>query len=167
MNPSSPAASITADQLRAACGEWATGVAVVTGTGQNGSALGMAVNSFSSLSLDPPLVLFCPAATSSTWPLIEVSGRFAVNILTEEQHELARVFAASGGDKFAAVETRDTADGLPAIAEAGTRLVCSVRDTFPGGDHTIVVANVEAVEHISERPLVFHRGRTVRLHADS
>jgi flavin reductase (DIM6/NTAB) family NADH-FMN oxidoreductase RutF len=155
------ASGVEPEVLRQVCGHWVTGVAVVAGTDRHGVPLGMAVNSFTSLSLDPPLILFCPALTSSTWPGIRETGRFAVNILAAEQSSLARTFARSGGDKFADVALRTTDDGLPALDGAAARLVCEIEAVHPGGDHEIVVGRVVRAEQCDGlNPLVFHRGRT-------
>lgn len=152
---------IRPEVLREVCGRWITGVAVVTGTALDGAPLGMAVNSFTSLSLDPPLVLFCPALSSSTWPRIHDSGRFAVNILSDAQAHLARSFARSGGDKFVDARLRPTDDELPALDGAVARLVCDVEQVHPGGDHAIVVGRVLAVDQTESRPLLFHQGATL------
>ncbi|MFF3569279.1 flavin reductase family protein [Nocardia jiangxiensis] len=149
--------------LRDICGRWATGVAIVTGTDTDGTPLGLAVNSFTSLSLDPPLILFCPAHSSSTWPRIRKTSQFAVNVLSDRQAHLVRAFARSGGDKFAGVEVVPTPDGLPAFAGAAARLVCRVDDIHPGGDHEIVVGRVLRTEQSDAEPLLFHRGMTKAL----
>ncbi|QIX54020.1 flavin reductase family protein (plasmid) [Rhodococcus sp. DMU1] len=142
------------------CGRWATGVAVVTGRDASGAPLGMAVNSFTSLSLTPPLVLFCPALSSSTWPGIRTSGRFAVNILGAEQETLAAAFSRSGGPKFDGVELESLPDGLPALRGAIARLVCDIEAVHPGGDHEIVVGRVIHTQQDEHPPLLFYRGRT-------
>lgn len=147
--------------LREVCGRWVTGVAVITGTAADGTQLGMAVNSFTSLSLDPPLVLFCPGLNSRSWPGIRASGRFAVHILSETQPRLARSFARSGGNKFVDVPLRRTADGLPALDGVVARLLCDVERIHPGGDHEIVVGRVLAVDQAERKPLLFHRGETL------
>lgn len=148
--------------LRAVCGQWATGVAVVSGTGADGRPLGMAVNSFTSVSLDPPLVLFCPARSSTTWPELREGRRFAIDILAREQAELARSFARSGGDKFAGTALRECPDGLPALAGAVARLVCELEAVHPAGDHEIALGRVLRAEQTDDiAPLLFHRGRTV------
>ncbi|AFR50937.1 flavin reductase-like, FMN-binding protein [Gordonia sp. KTR9] len=142
------------------CGRWATGVAVVTGRDTDGSPLGMAVNSFTSLSLTPPLILFCPGLSSSTWPGIRATGRFAVNILGAEQAALAGAFARSGGPKFDGVELDSLPDGLPALRGAIARLVCDIEEIHPGGDHEIVVGRVTHTVQDERPPLLFYRGRT-------
>lgn len=147
-------------QLRNACGDWVTGVSIVTGTDSFGNPVGMAVNSFSSLSLEPPLILFCPAKKSSTWAHLRETGRFVVNILSADQGELSGAFARSGADKFAGVDYR-TEDGLPILNGSVGHLACRLVDVFDGGDHEIAIGRVEALERGDRRPLVFHRGTTL------
>lgn len=155
-------ATIDSLELRQVCGEWITGVTIVTSADNSGTPVGMAVNSFSSLSLDPPLVLFCPAKTSSTWPKIQDNGRFAINILSESQGQLPRTFAKPGAEKFVGVDyTMDT--DLPVLSETSAHLVCSIVDVLEGGDHYIVVGRVESFERHEKEPLIFHRGKVVEL----
>ncbi|MFC9833660.1 flavin reductase family protein [Rhodococcus sp. NPDC127530] len=157
-----PTTAIAPDALRRVCSYWTTGIAVITGNASDGSPRGLAVNSFTSLSLDPPLILFAPAASSTTWPDIKATGRFAVNILSAEQAALAQSFARSGGDKFSNVSLLDSDDGMPHLAGAMARLVCDVEMVYAGGDHDIVVGRVLQAEQVEEAtPLLFYRGRTV------
>lgn len=146
-------------QLRNACGDWVTGVSIVTGADGFGNPVGMAVNSFSSLSLEPPLILFCPAKKSSTWTHLRATGRFVVNILSADQGYLSSVFARSGGDKFTGVDYR-TEDGLPILNGSVAHLACTLVDVFDGGDHEIAIGRVEALDRSDRPPLVFHRGTT-------
>lgn len=147
-------------KLRQVCGEWITGVTIVTSAESSGTPVGMAVNSFSSLSLDPPLVLFCPAKTSSTWPKIQGNGRFAINILAKDQGQMPRTFARPGVEKFVGVDySMET--GLPVLSGVSAHLVCSIADVFDGGDHHIVVGHVESLERNDREPLIFHRGKVV------
>lgn len=161
----SATAEITPELLRDVCGRWVTGVAVITGTSAAGGQLGLAVNSFTSLSLDPPLVLFCPGLRSRSWPGIRDTGRFAVHILSETQSHLMRLFARSGVNKFADVPLRPVADGLPALDGTVARLVCDVDQIHPGGDHEIVVGRVIAVDRAERQPLLYYRGETASLSA--
>ncbi|TNC25200.1 flavin reductase family protein [Amycolatopsis alkalitolerans] len=148
------------------CARWATGVAVVTGTGADGEPLGLVVNSFTSLSLDPPLVLFCPGHGSVSWRGMRGCGRFAINVLSGDQAALVPVFARSGGDKFAGVPVQDSADRLPALDGVIARLVCEVEAVYPGGDHEIVVGRVVAAETPdAAAPLLHYRGRAFGLSA--
>jgi flavin reductase (DIM6/NTAB) family NADH-FMN oxidoreductase RutF len=119
-------------------------VAVVTGLGARGEPVGMTVSSLTSVSLEPPLVLFCPAVTSRVWALARMRGSFAVNILGRRHGRLARQFAGPG-DRFAGLQTVPCDDGVPMLPDALTVLVCDVRDEHPAGDHTVVIGSVRAV----------------------
>lgn len=147
-----------AARYRQVLGHFATGVTVVT-TASGGAPAGLAVNSFTSVSLAPPLIAFCVARTSSTWPRIEAAGAFCVNILAEDQEALCRVFATSGRDKFRGVGWRPAESGAPILAGALAWVDCFVEAEHPGGDHLIVVGRVREVGVGREgRPLVFYRG---------
>ncbi|MEV4603309.1 flavin reductase family protein [Amycolatopsis sp. NPDC049253] len=149
---------VGADELRRTCAAWPTGVAVVTSARPDGTPVGLAVNSFTSLSLDPPLVvLFCAARSSTTWPHIRTAGRFLVQMLAADQHAVAKVFARSGGDKFGGLAWHRR-NGLPQLDGIAAVLECSTDGVYAGGDHEIAVGRVEAVETFDRRPLVFHEG---------
>lgn len=156
-------APVEAGEFRRVLGNFATGVTVVTapGTGDAPSPAGFACQSFSSLSLDPPLVCFMVGRTSSTWPRIAAAGAFCVNVLGAGQGELCRAFAVSGADKFAGV-AYDAApvSGAPRLAGAVAWVDCAVHAVHTGGDHLVVVGRVHALGADGEgAPLVFHRGR--------
>ena len=119
-------------------------VAVVTSLSRSGEPVGMTVSSFTSASLAPPLVLFCPAVTSRAWAAARERGSFAVNILGHQQGELAVRFARPG-DRFAGLRTLPTVDRIPVLADALTVLVCDVHDEHAAGDHTVVLGRVRAV----------------------
>jgi 3-hydroxy-9,10-secoandrosta-1,3,5(10)-triene-9,17-dione monooxygenase reductase component len=143
--------------FRQVLARFATGVVVVTGRTEDGPA-GLTCQSFSSLSLDPPLVLLSTARTSKTWPRIEATGRFAVNVLGDDQRDLSERFAISGGDKFAEVGWRLGALGNPLLDGAIAHLECDVHAVHDGGDHVIVLGRVRALEApgLEERaPLVY------------
>jgi 3-hydroxy-9,10-secoandrosta-1,3,5(10)-triene-9,17-dione monooxygenase reductase component len=135
-----------------------TGVSVITAHGPDGP-IGMAANSVTSVSLAPPLMLFCPARTSTTWPDIRATGRFCINIMAGHHEEVTRRFAARETDRFAGVSYADRATG-PALLDALAWIECEMQDEHEAGDHTIVVARVVAMEAASEdsEPLVFFRG---------
>lgn len=160
--PSRANTFVEPEDLRRTCAAWPTGIAVVTSTDSEGAPVGLAVNSFTPLSLDPPLVLFCAALTSTTWPHIRGTGRFAVNVLAAGQHEIARAFARSGGDKFADLAWQHR-DGLPELEGIAAVLRCSLAMVHPGGDHEIAIGKVEAVEVHGRKPLVFHEGAILPL----
>jgi flavin reductase (DIM6/NTAB) family NADH-FMN oxidoreductase RutF len=154
--------------FRRVLGNFATGVTVVTAPAavtrstDEDSPAGFACQSFSSLSLDPPLVAFMVGRTSSTWPRIARAGVFCVNVLAAHQGELCRAFAVSGADKFAGV-AYDAApvSGSPRLAGALAWIDCAVHAVHTGGDHLIVVGRVEALGTGDEEaaPLLFHKGR--------
>jgi 3-hydroxy-9,10-secoandrosta-1,3,5(10)-triene-9,17-dione monooxygenase reductase component len=145
--------------LRSVMGRFCTGVAVVTSVDDDGPQ-GLLVQSLTSVSLEPPLVLFCPQKTSKSWPRIRATGMFGVNILSAAQHELCATFAMSGGDKFQDVDWRPHTSGVPALDGHLAFLGCRIRDVHDAGDHEIVVGSVEdIVASEVDDPLLFYRGR--------
>ncbi|MGI5195894.1 flavin reductase family protein [Streptomyces sp. CA-288835] len=161
-------APVDQGEFRRVLGNFATGVTVVTAPaadGEDGPA-GFACQSFSSLSLDPPLVVFMVARTSTTWPRIARAGVFCVNVLAAHQGELCRGFAVSGADKFAGV-VYDAApvSGSPRLEGALAWIDCAIHAVHTGGDHLIVVGRVEALGAMDGdgAPLLFYRGRFGRL----
>ncbi|WP_043674112.1 flavin reductase family protein [Streptomyces xylophagus] len=152
-------------EFRRVLGSFATGVTVITApaaAGEPGPA-GFACQSFSSLSLDPPLVAFMVGRTSTTWPRIARAGVFCVNVLGAHQGELCRGFAISGTDKFANVPyDASPASGSPRLSGAAAWIDCTIHAVHTGGDHLIVVGRVDALgtaDDGGEAPLLFHRGR--------
>ncbi len=135
-----------------------TGVTIVTARGSAGPA-GLTTNAFTSLSLDPPLVLVCFDNASRTLPVVRESGRFAVNVLRRGQEDLAAVFASKRvqAEKFAEV-THTEHGGVPVLDDALAWLVCSVTELLPGGDHTVGIGAVEALDSTDGEPLLFWRG---------
>jgi 3-hydroxy-9,10-secoandrosta-1,3,5(10)-triene-9,17-dione monooxygenase reductase component len=153
-------------RFRDVFGHFATGVTIITATAGEGP-VGMAANSFTSLSLDPPLVLFCVAHSSSTWPRIEAAGKFAVNILGEEHEELSRLFAQRGADRFRSTPWHTGVSGSPVLDEAIAYVDCEFEAEYPGGDHKIIVGRVLDLDmREGARPLLFFRGTYLRISAD-
>lgn len=149
--------ALTSDRLRHVMGHFATGVTIVTAYGEAGP-IGMAVNSFTSVSLDPPLVLICPARTSFTWPAIRKSGRFCINVMGSEHADFTRRFCQEPKDRFADLGWVDRPAG-PALDSAVAWIECEVSKEHDAGDHTIVVARVNEVDVADAvDPLVFFRG---------
>lgn len=145
--------------LRDALGCFATGVTVVTCFDEAGQPVGLTANSFTSVSLDPPLVAFFPAKSSTSWPRIEEAGKFCVNVLASDQQTLCRQFAASGADKFSGVSHRVSANGSPIIDGVVAWIDCTLEAVHEAGDHYIVVGRVVALEASAPgRPLVFFQG---------
>ncbi|MBW5482436.1 flavin reductase family protein [Streptomyces bambusae] len=156
-------APVSPAEFRAVLGNFASGVTVITappGEEEDGPA-GFACQSFASLSLDPPLVTFMVARTSTTWPRIARAGVFCVNILGSDQGELCRAFAVSGADKFAGVtHTPAPVTGSPRLDDVPAWIDCRIHAVHTGGDHLIVVGRVEAMGAAGEGdPLLFHKGR--------
>jgi len=148
--------------MRRVLGHFPSGVTIVTGTTPEGPH-GFTCQSFASLSLDPPLVLVLPGRSSSSWPKIEATGRFCVNVLAEGQQELSTAFARSGGDKFAGVAWAASGLGSPVLQGATAWIDCTLHDVHDGGDHLIVVGAVHDLGAAGETaPLVFHRGGYAR-----
>jgi 3-hydroxy-9,10-secoandrosta-1,3,5(10)-triene-9,17-dione monooxygenase reductase component len=147
-------------RFRDTIGRFASGVAIVTAHGEEGPA-GMTTNAVSSVSLDPLLLLVCFDNGSRTLPVVRESGRFAVNVLREDQVELAAVFASKrvAREKFDAV-THTVAHGVPVLDDALAWLACDVVSLQVAGDHTIGIGEVTQMGHADDgRPLVWYRGR--------
>lgn len=139
-------------------GRFATGVTVITGMA-GGEPVGLAVNSFTSVSLEPPLVAFCVAERSRTWPRLRTSGAFCVNVLAEDQEALSRAFAGRPPDRFLGVGWRPGRSGVPVLAGVVAWIECTVEAEHVAGDHMIVVGRIADLDVGHEgRPLVFYRG---------
>jgi len=155
-----PAAAAAARRFRDVLGRFASGVTVVTST-SGGQPVGMTCQSFSSVSLDPPLVLFVPAKTSRAWPLIQRSGTFCVNFLGVDQAEVSNTMASRGVDKFAEVKWRPTAEtGSPILDGVLGYVDCTIQAVHEAGDHFVVIGRVLDLEMTeAEEPLLFFRGQ--------
>lgn len=151
-------APFEADRLRSLLRRQAATVTIVT-TGGDRPA-GFTATSFTSVSLRPPLVSFCLDRGSSSWPAIRAAGHVAVHLLGTGQERLARTFATSGIDRFAAPTTwRRGPHGVPVLDGALAWLACRVVDRIEAGDHAIVLAEPVAAEHSDGTPLLYHDGR--------
>lgn len=156
--------AVNIGNYRSVLGRFPSGVAVVTTSDDEGSA-GFTCQSFSALSLEPPLVLIAPARSSNTWPRIEAAGHFCVNVMGEDQHDLSLHFASKGDDKFIGVEWQSGILGAPLLAGAVAYIECRLESVFDGGDHLLVTGRVLALDEFEGEPLVFHGGRFRRLAA--
>jgi flavin reductase (DIM6/NTAB) family NADH-FMN oxidoreductase RutF/DNA-binding IclR family transcriptional regulator len=146
-------------RFRTVLGHFPTGVAVITGLDPDGNPAGMAIGSFSSVSLDPPLVAFMPDKASSSWPKFRDSGHFCVNILGSDQESVCRTFAVSGGDKFAELAWHPASSGAPILDGVLAWIDCDVDFVHEAGDHYIVIGAVRELEVGSTSlPLVFFQG---------
>ncbi|GAB4328700.1 MAG: flavin reductase family protein [Dehalococcoidia bacterium] len=162
-------APVNPDDFKGALGSWAAGVTVVT-TRHNGLVYGITASSFSSLSLDPLLVLVCIARSNHLADLVPQSGRYAVTVLAEGQDEISNWFAISGRDPVPAYDEFDTFEletGSPLIRGGIAHLDCELEDALPGGDHIIAVGRVVAASFDpGARPLVYFRRGYRRLLLD-
>ncbi|OXM75321.1 flavin oxidoreductase [Amycolatopsis sp. KNN50.9b] len=140
-------------------GHLPTGVVVVAGRRRTGEPAGLVVGTFQSLSLDPPLVSFSVALTSSSWPKIRPAGRFSASVLAAGQEDVCRALSSKREDKFSAVDWHESPHGTPRISGAHAWIDCETRHELDGGDHVIVIARVRHLEAGDGDPLVFHRGR--------
>lgn len=152
------ATAIEPADYRRVLGHYPTGVAAITSTGADGAPLVMVVGTFTSVSLDPPLVGFLPTNTSASWLAIAATGKFAVNVLGSDQAALCGQLAGRG-DKFAGVDYTLSDGGLPLLAGALITIEADIHATLPAGDHDFVLG---AVRHLNVGregdPLLFHRG---------
>jgi len=154
---------VDGETFRRVLGHLPTGVTVITAHGADGP-VGMAANSVTSVSLEPPLILICPAKTSTTWPAIRASSRFCVNVMASHHEPVARLFALRGVNRFAGIDVVERFTG-PALADAVAWIECAIRDEHDAGDHTIVVADVVGLDAAElAPPLVFFRGRYGTFH---
>lgn len=145
-------------EYRRVLGHFPTGVVVVTAMG-DGRPVGLSVNSFTAVSLDPPLVAFCANRTSSSWATIRSAEAFCANVLAEDQEALSRVFATRGADKFEGVGWSATDSGSPRLHDALAWVDCGIEAIHDGGDHEICVGQVRGLGVEREKgALVFYRG---------
>lgn len=153
------AAQAAARAYRDVLGQYASGVTVVT-TLQGGTPVGMTCQSFTSVSLDPPLVAFLPMKTSRAFAAIRQTRRFCVNFLSAEQADLSNSFASRADDKFAGVAWHPTSTGMPLLEGTVGWVDCTVQDVHEAGDHYLVIGRVEDLgQGDGSKPLLFHRGR--------
>lgn len=145
--------------LRNAFGSFMTGVTVVTSRDPQGAPVGFTANSFSSVSLDPPLLLVCPGKFLSSYRAFATCGHFAVSILGEGQQEVSNTFAGFKGDRFAAVPHTLDHNGIPLIDGAITQFSCRTHEALPAGDHLVLIGEVQDFTHRAERGLGYASGR--------
>jgi 3-hydroxy-9,10-secoandrosta-1,3,5(10)-triene-9,17-dione monooxygenase reductase component len=153
-----PHGHIDQAKFRQVLGHFPTGVTVVTGA-HEGTPVGLAVGSFCSVSLDPPLVAFFPSRTSSSWPKIAEAGSFCVNILGDDQEDVSRRFATPGADKFHGLGWEAAASGAPILDGVLAWIDCRIHEVVDAGDHHCVFGLVEDLEAAGgSGPLIFYRG---------
>ena len=162
VNPSSPA--IDSAELRRCLGSFVTGVTVITVLDDDGKPIGMTANSFNSVSLDPPLIVWSLRTNARAFPVYSKAKRFIVNILSEDQVDVSNRFAKSGPDRFDGVTTTPGIDGLPLIDGCSAYLECHTEATYPGGDHLLFLGRVERIVGSARKPLAFGAGKYMVVH---
>jgi 3-hydroxy-9,10-secoandrosta-1,3,5(10)-triene-9,17-dione monooxygenase reductase component len=146
-------------EIRNVMGHFATGVTIITTKEKNGEPSGLTANAFTSLSLNPPLVLVCIDKNSQSYSCFQEFGAFAVNVLTEEQEELSGRFATKGANKFEGTKWHTGDNGIPLIDGALGYIECTVVNGYEGGDHTIYVGEILSATGGEGRPLLFFKGK--------
>lgn len=160
-----PQGGVSPQTLRDAMGCFATGVTVITTSGPTGEPLGFTANSFTSVSLDPPLVLFCIKRESANMAALQARNAFAVNVLHIGQQSVSSRFASKDADRFAGVDWERWEHDVPIILEALANFECSIHEVFEGGDHFVVIGQVRRVRFDPTRdPLLFLQGKYRRIH---
>ena len=150
--------AVTPHEFRAALSRFPSGVTVVTSVDQTGVRHGITVTAFSSVSLEPPLILVCIEKTTGSHAAIFETGKFVVNILAAGQDGLSRRFSLPSADKFDGVKVRPGVGGVPVLDDALVVLECGLRNAFDGGDHTVFVGDAETVSIRDGSPLVYFHG---------
>lgn len=165
VSSASPLPAIDAAQFRHVLGHFLSGVTIISAIDPDtGLPTGLAASSFTAVSLDPPLVSFCAAKTSSTWPRIRAASHYCVNILGEGHEELSRRFASKAADKFSGVAWRPGASGAPVIEDALAFIDCRLHQEVEAGDHVIAIGGVlELGAREGTGPLAYYRGGYGRL----
>jgi flavin reductase (DIM6/NTAB) family NADH-FMN oxidoreductase RutF len=164
-HPADPANEFASDNsaidprdFRTALGTFGTGVTIVTAMSPDGTPYGVTCNSFASVSLNPPLVLWSLGMFSQGLPIFQNASHFAVNVLDVSQQELALRFAKSSGEKFAGVEWKPGLGNAPIIAGSVAQFECRAANRYYGGDHIIFLGAVESYSYNGQEPLLFARG---------
>lgn len=150
--------SLDTRAFRRALGNFATGVTVMTASSPSGERAGVTANSFNSVSLDPPLILWSIDKRSGSCKVFERASHFAVNILAADQVDLSNRFARPGEDKFAGLENDLGAGGAPILRDCAAVFQCCLHDIVEGGDHWILIGRVVAFDDVGRAPLLYHQG---------
>lgn len=144
--------------FRKVLGSFAAGVTVISTVGDDGAPYGLTATAFTSVSLDPPLVLICVDKKAESHPHLLWAQKFTVSLLRREQEDVSNRFAKSGGDKFQGISTRHGGNGVPHIVGALGYLECKTTQVLEAGDHTVFIGEVEAADAFDGDPLLYFRG---------
>jgi flavin reductase (DIM6/NTAB) family NADH-FMN oxidoreductase RutF len=151
--------AITNDQFKSSLGRFASGVTVVTTKDNDGKLHGLTVSAFSSVSMNPPLILVCIHKNTGSYSSFEESKAFVVNILEESQQQISNHFASHSDDKFSGQNYELNENGLPILADCLVNLECSLKHSYDGGDHTIFVGEIEKTTVRDGKPLIYSQGK--------
>jgi len=149
---------IEKNELRRVMGHFATGVTIITTVSAAGQIHGLTANAFTSVSLEPPLLLISVDKKAESYPSFEESKVFTVNILSDSQEALSRKFAVTGTDKFTGVAYRSGGNGAPILYGVIGHIECRLYATYDGGDHTLYLGEIMEAETREGKPLLFYRG---------
>lgn len=155
--------TLDAREFRDAMGCFATGITVVTARSKDGENVGCTANSFSSVSLDPPLVLWAIAKNANCYDAFIEAKHFAIHVLHEGQEDVSRLFATKDVDKFSALGWTEGRGGVPLLNDYSVRLECDTEHLYEGGDHIIIVGHVTEMDNPDAEPLGFYRGKYARI----
>ncbi len=153
-----PSAAITSHLFRRACGKFTTGVAVATVLGPDGTPHGLTVNSFTSVSCTPPLVLICIDHRSTVLPYLRRSRFYGINVLREEQVDISQRFAFRSEDRFDGLEWAGGETGVPLLEHAMASLECRLHQTHEAGDHAVLIGEVVSARVNEGKPLLYFGG---------
>lgn len=160
INSTSP---INTRVLRDALGIFATGVTIVTALSPSGEPIGFTANSFTSVSLDPPLILVCIAKSAAGYTIYNSTSAYCVNILAQNQRDLSGIFAVRGTDKFNGISWRKGVTGSPILDGGVAHFDCEMHQTVEAGDHAILIGRVVDFNTSDAQPLCYHRGKYAAL----
>lgn len=150
--------TIDGKELRNALGNFATGITVITARSDNGETIGITANSFNSLSIDPPLILWSLDKRSLSYPIFSVVKYFSINVLASDQMDISNHFATQQKDKFSSIDYEAGLGGAPLLKGCVARFQCSTKDIIDAGDHWLFIAQVEAFDTHTKSPLCYHKG---------
>ena len=151
--------SVDSKAFRNALGQFPTGVTVVTALDRKGKKIGMTANSFSSVSLDPMLVLWSVSKTASCFREFVTASHFAIHVLNANQKSISNQFASNCDDRFQNIEYLKGVDGVPVLGDYSALFQCKTEHTYEGGDHVIIVGRVTQFDNREQPPLIFHAGK--------
>ena len=151
--------SFTQQEFRNALGGFATGITIITALGKNGQKVGMTANSFNSVSLTPPLILWSIGKNTNCFEDFMAAEAFAVHVLAEDQQDLSNLFATSGIDRFADLDCSEGLSGVPILPHYSVCFQCTMAQKHEGGDHIIMTSEVKQFTDNELQPLMFYRGK--------